>query len=163
MTPLVARLQRYLAGVVPLAGELVPHPARDRLPLAFQHPEPVLGIIGTRPLTFLLIPIGDPAAAARAAIAIATALGTTDVVLVVDTLTAAQRRGLIAAGIPFVVPDAHLWLPMLGMQFTERASVPAPREHLAPATQALLLHWLTTAWPPAPRSSAPRPRSTRRP
>lgn len=139
---LVLRLQRYLSESVPLAGDLVPHPERKQLPLAFQESHaPYLGTIGSHTVTFVLADVGEPAAAGRAVTTVGKILRTQDVVLVAESLTAAQRRGLIVAGTPFVVPDAHLWLPMLGLQFTERGPKILRQSAMRPATQALLLHW----------------------
>ncbi len=138
---LVTRLQRYLADIVPLSGTLVPHPDQHALPLGFQATHaPFMGTIGTRTLTFLITTVGEPTAAARAAAQVGRYLQSEDVVVVVETLTAAQRRGLIAANTAFVVPDAHVWLPMLSMRFHERTTI-GYQGTLKPATQALLVHW----------------------
>jgi len=139
---LVARLQRYVASTLPLVGDLRPHPQHDALPLGFRTSHvPLVGTVGTRTLTFLITTVGAPAAAARAAAQVGRILQTSDIVLVTERLTAAQRRGLIAAHTAFIVPDAHLWLPMLSMLFCERSPPPPPAAALQPATQALLVHW----------------------
>lgn len=139
---LALRLQHYLENVVPLNGPLLPHPEHDALPLAYQESHaPFIGAIGSHTLTFLITTVEDPTAAARAAVQVGKCLQTKDVVLVAETLTAAQRRGLIAANTAFVVPDAHVWLPMLSMRFHERAATAPYHGAMKPATQALLVHW----------------------
>jgi hypothetical protein len=139
---LALRLQRYLEDVVPLDGPLQPHPERGTLPLAFQESfAPFVVSIRNRQLTFLLAEIDDPNATAQTLSKIGNYLQTQDLVLVADHLSATQRRILITRNTAFIVPDAHLWLPMLGMQFNEKAHTPVRRTLLAPATQALLIHW----------------------
>lgn len=139
---LALRLQRYLEDVIPLDGTLVAHPDKGSLPLAFQESfAPFVGSIRNRQLTFLIARIDDPYATAQTLGKIGDYLQTQDLVLVTDHLSAAQRRVLISKNTAFIVPDAHLWLPMLGMRFNERAHPPIHRELLAPATQALLIHW----------------------
>lgn len=58
-------------------------------------------------------------------------------------MTTYQRRALILAQLPFVVPYAQLFIPLLGALFTERASARSASidvgEQLTPAAQQMLL------------------------
>ena len=139
---ILLRLQHYLTDIVPLNGILQPHPARESLPLEFQESHaPFVGTIGSRCVTFLITTVAQPAAAARAATYVGNCLHAQDVVIVAENLTAAQRRGLMAANTAFIVPHAHLWLPMLSMLSHERAAPVPDHGALKPATQALLVQW----------------------
>jgi DNA-binding MarR family transcriptional regulator len=65
------------------------------------------------------------------------------IVLVPETLTAKQRKALIAARIPFVVDGNQLYLPFLGAVLQERYTNPAKRvEILSPTAQLVLFRYL---------------------
>lgn len=64
-------------------------------------------------------------------------------VLVLERIRARQRKGLIDAGVPFVVQDKQCYLPFFGILLTERCD--AAREEVDafhPSTQLLLFHYL---------------------
>jgi len=63
------------------------------------------------------------------------------VVYVVGSLASYERRRLIQARLPFIVPGNQMFLPDLGVDLREhfRASAPVRREALSPSTQALLI------------------------
>lgn len=65
-----------------------------------------------------------------------------EIALIIADLAAKQRQRFVAAGIPFVVPGQHVYLPGLGADMRERTrKAPQPRERLRPAAQAVLV-WL---------------------
>ncbi|TVR08185.1 MAG: hypothetical protein EA401_14300 [Planctomycetota bacterium] len=74
-----------------------------------------------------------------------SSLGDERRVLVMESLSKRQRNSCIEAGIPFVVPGAHLWLPFLGAVFDEqrgrKARLLQRQDQVQPTTQALLLRW----------------------
>jgi hypothetical protein len=64
-------------------------------------------------------------------------------VMVAQRITPHLRRRLIAERIPFVIPGTQLYLPFLGMLFTERFPAVKPTaEALRPAAQAAILWWI---------------------
>lgn len=61
--------------------------------------------------------------------------------LVLSSLRANQRSALISQKIPFVVPDAQLYLPFIGCAFTEKKTTPLRLpEAMAPGTQLVFLY-----------------------
>lgn len=76
-----------------------------------------------------------------------------DVVYVRQTMSSHNRKRLIERQIPFIVPGAHLYLPMLWIDLRERLKRPSvKRPFFSPATQALMLHVL---WRPTPDTLFP--------
>lgn len=65
------------------------------------------------------------------------------VVIVLSKISRSRRQYLIAARIPFVVPEKQLYLPFLGVALQERfeAEVPNPGQ-LQPSAQLLLFYYL---------------------
>lgn len=63
------------------------------------------------------------------------------VVYVVGSLASYERRRLIEAHVPFIVPGKQLFLPDLGVDLREyfHAASPPKREAVSPSTQALLI------------------------
>ncbi len=63
------------------------------------------------------------------------------IVLCFKHLESRQRKALIEAQLPFIVPDSQVYLPFLGMFLQERMkSVKAAPEKLSPAAQLILLY-----------------------
>lgn len=64
-------------------------------------------------------------------------------VLVLDAMDKGLRRGLIKAGVSFIVPDRQLFIPFLGAYLSDiRLNEIDKREKLTPAAQLLILHHL---------------------
>lgn len=63
------------------------------------------------------------------------------IVLSFKHLESRQRKALIEAQIPFIVPGSQIYLPFLGMVLQERMkSVKVPPERFSPAAQLILLY-----------------------
>lgn len=64
------------------------------------------------------------------------------IVLSFKHLDSRQRKSLIEAGLPFIVPGSQVYLPFLGIVLQERmkSAKPAPKK-LSPAAQLILLHF----------------------
>lgn len=66
-----------------------------------------------------------------------------EVVYSAESLSSYKKNRLVQLGVPFVVPEKLMYLPMLGVFFSERVNarriIPT---HLPPATQVLLLYAL---------------------
>lgn len=71
------------------------------------------------------------------------------IVLCFKRLESRQRKALIEAQIPFIIPDSQVYLPFLGVVLQERMKSvkPAPKK-LSPAAQLILLHFIyeMTGW-----------------
>lgn len=71
------------------------------------------------------------------------------IVLCFKHLESRQRKALIEAKMPFIVPDSQVYLPFLGVVLQERMKSvkPAPKK-LSPAAQLVLLHFIyeMTGW-----------------
>lgn len=71
------------------------------------------------------------------------------IVLCFKHLESRQRKALIEAQIPFIVPGSQVYLPFLGVVLQERMKSvkPAPKK-LSPAAQLILLHFIyeMTGW-----------------
>ncbi len=67
-----------------------------------------------------------------------------EVVYVREQISSFERKRLIAAGVPFIVPGNQLYLPMLALDLREYFRQPKQKNiHLfSPATQALALYWI---------------------
>lgn len=65
------------------------------------------------------------------------------VVIVMKSMSRNQREYLIAAKIPFVVPDRQLYLPFIGIVLQEKFDAEIlPVEQLQPSSQVLLFYYL---------------------
>ena len=69
--------------------------------------------------------------------------GQFEVVYVCHAVTSYNRKRLIEAKVPFIVPGNQLYLPMLGIDLRERLKrLRAKKAIFSPSTQALILHVL---------------------
>lgn len=65
------------------------------------------------------------------------------IVLCFKRLESRQRKALIEARIPFIVPNSQVYLPFLGVILQERMkSMKAPPKMLSPVAQLILLHFI---------------------
>jgi DNA-binding MarR family transcriptional regulator len=67
-----------------------------------------------------------------------------NIVYIFETISNYQRNQLIEGLIPFVVPYKHLYIPFLGIAFSERFATVKPKvDHLSPAGQSLFFELIT--------------------
>lgn len=132
----------YLASVTPVGDDCAVHPQRGRLPfaLSMRH-EPHRMTVNGQALALVLAAHTQPQAMARSVQLLQDFLPE-PIVVIAAKLSAHQRRSLMQLGIPYLVPDAHLWLPMCSLWCKERAPrLPAKvGDSLTPAAQAILVY-----------------------
>lgn len=133
----------HVAASMHVPVETAPWPGKAALPRYLTAAySPVVARVGDTPMLWLLAAEPVTPGVLRTHIARIREAWPDEVAFVAADITAKQRQRLVAAGIPFVVPGRHVYLPGLGVDLRERTRTALePRERLRPAAQATLL-WL---------------------
>lgn len=138
------QLESYVSDMLHVHLRLRPWPGRRGVPGFLRHQYDYYeGCLQDVPILFLLSVTEQTARSAGKHAQAIRAYWPHAVVFVFARIEPDTRQRLIRAGIPFVVPNTQLYLPMLGLSLRERFPPrPPERVKLSPSAQALLLHAL---------------------